>query len=48
MNLYYYFAPVSASDARIAEEELLVALLPPNNERFPGELAKIKKEIYGR
>lgn len=47
-NLYYYYAPLNPSDATMAENELLVALVPPNNERFPGEMGKIKKEIYGR
>lgn len=47
-NLYYYYAPLSAVDSVKAEDELLSALIPPNNERFPGELGKIKKEIYGR
>lgn len=44
--LYYYFAETAANDADRAEEELLKALVPPNNERFPGRLAVIKKEIY--
>ncbi|WP_038160117.1 hypothetical protein [Verrucomicrobium sp. BvORR106] len=45
-NLYYYFAALSEKDAGKAEDELLEALMPPNNERFPGKLGKLKKEIY--
>ena len=45
-RLYYYFAETTANDADTAEAELLKALLPPNNEKFPGRLAAIKKEIY--
>lgn len=45
-RLYYYFAETTAADADKAESELLKALMPPNNERFPGRLASIKKEIY--
>ena len=47
-HLYYYYATTSSADAAKAEAVLLTALVPPNNERFPGTLAKIKKEIYGR
>lgn len=47
-NLYYYYASTSATDASRFEDALLSALLPPNNERFPGTLGKMKKEIYGR
>ena len=45
-NLHYYYAETPAKDAGVFEDALLEALLPPNNERFPGTLGKIKKEIY--
>ena len=43
-NLYYYYAPTDKPEE--VENALLTALLPPYNERFPGDLSKIKKEIY--
>jgi len=45
-NLHYYYAETPAIEAGIFEDALLKALLPPNNERFPGTLGKLKKEIY--
>ena len=44
--LYYYYAETDSTKATRAEDELLKALLPPNNEKFLGGLGKIKKEIY--
>lgn len=45
-NLYYYYAETDATEAGQFEDALLEALLPPNNEIFPGTLGKLKKEIY--
>jgi len=45
-KLFYYYAEMSSIDAAACEEALLSALLPPYNEKFPGNLSKIKKEIY--
>lgn len=45
-KLFYYYAETPASDADATEAELLKALMPPHNERFPGRLAAVKKEIY--
>lgn len=45
-HLFYYYAETPPSEAGKAEDALLAALMPPNNERLPGTLAAIKKEIY--
>lgn len=47
-HLFYYYAETSVGDAKKIEDDLLEALLPPNNEKFPGTIGKVKKEIYSR
>lgn len=47
-NLYFICRPLSKRlDPKRVEDELLKAFLPPVNEKFPVEVRRIVKKIYG-
>jgi hypothetical protein len=45
-HLYYYYAEVPVAQVDAVERSLLNALVPPNNDQFPADFSRFKKEIY--